>query len=63
VLGYSVVGGLSVAVVAAVTAVAAGAILAMVADTMIPEAFQDTPLAIGLVTVSGFLVSFALSHA
>ncbi|OEJ23723.1 ZIP family zinc transporter [Streptomyces agglomeratus] len=63
VIGYSVVGGLPTAVVAAVTAVAAGAILAMIADTMIPEAFEDAHLAIGLITVSGFLVSFALSHA
>ncbi|KAA0921536.1 MULTISPECIES: ZIP family metal transporter [Streptomyces] len=62
VLGYTVVGGFSPAVIAAVTAVAAGAILAMVADTMIPEAFEEAHLAIGLVTVSGFLVSFALSH-
>ncbi|MDX3098002.1 ZIP family zinc transporter [Streptomyces sp. ME19-03-3] len=63
VLGYTVVGAFSPAVIAAVTAVAAGAILAMIADTMIPEAFEDAHLAIGLVTVSGFLVSFALSHA
>ncbi|MBT2394931.1 ZIP family metal transporter [Streptomyces sp. ISL-100] len=63
VVGYAVVGGLPTAVVAAVTAVAAGAILAMIADTMIPEAFEDAHLAIGLITVSGFLVSFALSHA
>ncbi|MFJ3445396.1 ZIP family metal transporter [Streptomyces sp. NPDC086081] len=63
VLGYAVVGGFSTAVIAAVTAVAAGAILAMIAATMIPEAFQEAHLAIGLVTVSGFLVSFALSHA
>ncbi|MER8220594.1 ZIP family zinc transporter [Streptomyces sp. NPDC094143] len=63
VLGYAVVGGFSTAVIAAVTAVAAGAILAMIADTMIPEAFQEAHLAIGLVTVGGFLVSFALSHA
>ncbi|MEU5541444.1 ZIP family zinc transporter [Streptomyces sioyaensis] len=62
VLGYAVVGDFGTAVVAAVTAVAAGAILAMIADTMIPEAFQEAHLAIGLVTVSGFLVSFALSH-
>ncbi|MET7271304.1 MULTISPECIES: ZIP family metal transporter [Streptomyces] len=62
VLGYTVVGAFSPAVIAAVTAVAAGAILAMIADTMIPEAFEDAHLAIGLVTVSGFLVSFALSH-
>ncbi len=63
VLGYTVVGSFSPAVIAAVTAVAAGAILAMIADTMIPEAFDDAHLAIGLITVSGFLVSFALSHA
>ncbi|MFG2894102.1 ZIP family metal transporter [Streptomyces sp. NPDC048248] len=62
VLGYAVVGGMPAPVVASVTAVAAGAILAMVADTMIPEAFEDAHLAIGLITVSGFLVSFALSH-
>lgn len=62
VVGYTVVGGFSPAVVAAVTAVAAGAVLAMVADTMIPEAFQETRLAIGLITVVGFLVSFGLSH-
>ncbi|MCX5264628.1 ZIP family metal transporter [Streptomyces sp. NBC_00199] len=62
VLGYTVVGAFSPAVIAAVTAVAAGAILAMIADTMIPEAFEDAHLAIGLITVSGFLVSFALSH-
>ncbi|MFI6107529.1 ZIP family metal transporter [Streptomyces sp. NPDC051310] len=63
VLGYTVVGAFSPAVIAAVTAVAAGAILAMIADTMIPEAFKDAHLFIGLITVSGFLVSFALSHA
>ncbi|MFF5897934.1 ZIP family metal transporter [Streptomyces argenteolus] len=62
VLGYSAVGGLSPAVIAAVTALAAGAILAMIADTMIPEAFENAHLAIGLITVSGFLVSFSLSH-
>ncbi|GGR75999.1 hypothetical protein GCM10010269_13940 [Streptomyces humidus] len=62
VLGYTVVGSFSPAVIAAVTAVAAGAILAMIADTMIPEAFNDAHLAIGLITVCGFLVSFALSH-
>ncbi|MFF4780248.1 ZIP family metal transporter [Streptomyces griseorubiginosus] len=63
VLGYTVVGAFSPAVVAAVTAVAAGAILAMIADPMIPEAFEDAHLAIGLITVCGFLLSFALSHA
>lgn len=63
VLGYSVVGGFSPSAIAVVTAVAAGAILAMIADTMIPEAFEEAHLAIGVITVSGFLVSFALSHS
>ncbi|MDT0268447.1 ZIP family zinc transporter [Streptomyces sp. DSM 44915] len=62
-LGYAVLGGLSDAVIAAATAAAAGAILAMVADTMVPEAFADARLASGLVLVCGFLVSFGLSHA
>ncbi|WP_182084255.1 ZIP family zinc transporter [Aureimonas sp. ME7] len=46
---------------AAVNAVAAGAILAMIVDTMIPEAFADTHDFAGLVTVAGFLAAFVLS--
>lgn len=63
VLGYTVVGRFSPVVMAAVTAVAAGAIITMIADTMIPEAFEDAHLTIGLITVSGFLLSFTFSHA
>ncbi len=48
-------------VVAATTAVAAGGILAMLVDTMIPEAFEETHDYAGLVTVLGFLAAFALS--
>ncbi|GLZ02130.1 ZIP family zinc transporter [Actinoplanes sp. NBRC 103695] len=61
--GYSLLGGAPAAVLAGITALAGGAILAMVADTMIPEAFENAHLLIGLVTVAGFLVAFALSHA
>ena len=43
-------------------AVAAGAILAMVIDTMIPEAVADTHEAAGAIAALGFLVAFALSH-
>lgn len=46
---------------AGTTAVAAGAILAMLADTMIPEAFEHAHDASGLITVAGFLASFMLS--
>lgn len=48
-------------VVAATTAVAAGAILAMLVDTMIPEAFEEAHNFAGLITVAGFLASFILS--
>jgi ZIP family zinc transporter len=48
-------------VIAATTAVAAGAILAMLADTMVPEAFEHTHDATGLITVLGFLAAFMLS--
>jgi zinc transporter, ZIP family len=57
-----VLGGASGAVLAAITALAGGAILAMVADTMIPEAFENAHLWIGLITVVGFLTAFALSR-
>jgi ZIP family zinc transporter len=63
VAGYTLLGGAPAAALAAVTALAAGAILAMVADTMIPEAFENAHLLVGLVTVAGFLIAFALSHA
>ena len=46
---------------AATTAVAAGAILTMLVDTMIPEAFSEAHELAGLLTVLGFLVAFALS--
>ncbi|GHB55440.1 hypothetical protein GCM10010347_26750 [Streptomyces cirratus] len=61
--GYTLLGSASPSVLAAITAVAAGAILAMIADTMIPEAFEQAHLLTGLTTVLGFLVAFVVSHA
>lgn len=46
--------------VAFTTAIAAGAILSMITDTMIPEAFEEAHIATGLVTALGFLTAFAL---
>ncbi|UYZ57542.1 ZIP family metal transporter [Hymenobacter latericus] len=60
-LGYAVFSQFSPDVVAATTAVAAGAVLAMIADTMIPEAFEVTHNFTGLITVLGFLAAFFLS--
>ncbi|WP_460905226.1 ZIP family metal transporter [Spirosoma areae] len=60
-LGYSLFQNYSNSVIAATTALAAGAILAMLVDTMIPEAFSETREFAGLLTVIGFLVAFVLS--
>jgi zinc transporter, ZIP family len=45
-----------------IEAFAAGAILAMLADTMMPEAFKEGGFATGLVTVLGFIVAFVASR-
>jgi zinc transporter, ZIP family len=60
-LGFAVFRGFSPGVIAATTALAAGAILSMLVDTTIPEAFQETHDYAGLITVAGFLIAFALS--
>ena len=60
--GYAVFRHFSNNVIAATTAVAAGAILAMLSDTMIPEAFDEAHDFAGLVTVAGFLAAFWLSN-
>lgn len=49
--------------IAAVTAVAAGAILAMLVDTMIPEATEATHDYSGLIAVAGFLAAFVLTKS
>ena len=61
-LGNLLMAGASPAAIAFVTAIAAGAILAMLADTMIPEAFETAHNYAGLITVLGFLVAFVLSR-
>jgi ZIP family zinc transporter len=60
-LGYSVFSHFSSEVIAATTAVAAGAILAMLADTMVPEAFEEAHDYAGVITVVGFLIAFVLT--
>jgi ZIP family zinc transporter len=61
VAGYAIFSGLSEEIIAATTAVAAGAILSMLADTMMPEAFEQAHDWAGLITVAGFLSAFVLS--
>ncbi len=60
-IGYTVFQHFSDGVIAATTAVAAGAILAMLVDTMIPEAFEEAHDFAGMITVLGFLAAFALT--
>jgi zinc transporter, ZIP family len=60
-IGYAVFQHFSADIVAGTTAVAAGAILAMLADTMMPEAFETAHDLAGLITVAGFLAAFILS--
>jgi zinc transporter, ZIP family len=62
-VGYLALGEASPETVAAITAVAAGAILTMIADTMIPEAFESTRTWTGVITTLGFLTAFAIEFA
>ncbi|QJY47543.1 ZIP family metal transporter [Pseudonocardia broussonetiae] len=62
-IGYLALDGVSPAVIATITAVAAGAVLAMVADTMIPEAFERTHVLTGLITAVGFLTALVVHLA
>ncbi|QRK11242.1 hypothetical protein JQX13_14890 [Archangium violaceum] len=48
--------------IAGTLAVAAGAILAMISDTMIPEAVEGSHGLTGLITVLGFLAAFFLGQ-
>ncbi|WP_028645556.1 ZIP family metal transporter [Nocardioides sp. URHA0020] len=62
-IGCLLLQGASAGAIALITAVAAGAILAMITDTMIPEAFEKTHLYAGLLATVGFLCAFAISRA
>ncbi|MFV0633194.1 ZIP family metal transporter [Demequina sp.] len=50
------------AVLAVVVSIAAGALLAMVCNAMIPEAFEDDHWATGLIATAGFLVAFVMNE-
>ncbi|WP_435165954.1 ZIP family metal transporter [Falsirhodobacter sp. 1013] len=60
--GAALLGGASPWTLAAVNALAAGALLTMIADTMIPEAVEGERGETGLLVMIGFLVAFALSQ-
>jgi ZIP family zinc transporter len=60
-VGYATLGGASPNLLGGIQAFAAGAILTMLADTMMPEAFEEGGSLVGLVTVLGFALAFLLS--
>jgi ZIP family zinc transporter len=62
-VGAALLQNASEGTIAVITAAAAGAILAMLADTMIPEAFEQAHLLTGLITTFGFLIAFAIDRA
>jgi zinc transporter, ZIP family len=59
-LGYTLFQDASATVVAFVLAFAAGAILTMLADTMMPEAYEHGGKLVGVVTTLGFVVAFSI---
>ena len=61
-LGYLFLAGASGNLIAAIQAFAAGAILTMLASTMMPEAYEDGGPVVGVVTTVGFLLAFVLSR-
>jgi ZIP family zinc transporter len=61
-LGAALLGGASAQVLAIVNATAAGALLTMVVDTMIPEAVAGDHKGAGLLAVLGLLVAFTLTN-
>lgn len=59
--GYSIFNYLPPDANAATLALASGALLTMIADTMLPEAFMETHEYTGLIMALGFLLSFILT--
>jgi zinc transporter, ZIP family len=60
--GYLFLAGASGEMVAVIQSFAAGAILTMLASTMLPEAYEEGGAVVGVVTTVGFLAAFMLSH-
>jgi ZIP family zinc transporter len=58
--GYSIFQDAPAEVVSFVLTFAAGAILTMLADTMIPEAYENGGKLVGIVTTLGFAVAFTI---
>jgi ZIP family zinc transporter len=62
VLSYVFLPDVSPRIIGVIEAFAAGAILAMLADSMMPEAYAEGGFTVGLFTVLGFLVAFVVAR-
>lgn len=60
--GYFFLDGASDAIMAAIAAFAGGGIIAMIASTMMPEAYEDSGPVTGLITALGLLASIMLNY-
>lgn len=60
-LGYGLLEAASPTIGAVIQAFAAGALLTMIADTMAPEAFEDSGPLSGILTTLGFIVALTIS--
>ncbi|MDQ3873357.1 MAG: ZIP family zinc transporter [Thermoproteota archaeon] len=61
-IGFSVLANVNKDIVAIALSYASGAILVMLAESMIPEAFEEGGSKIGLATMAGFAVAFVLGR-
>ena len=62
-IGHAALGGATAGLQASIKAFAAGALLALLAKTMIPEAFDKAQSYIGLITASGFFAALVIARA
>jgi ZIP family zinc transporter len=59
--GYGLLAGAPPVIAATIQAFSAGAVLTMLADTMMPEAFDEAGAAVGLATVLGYAIGALLT--
>jgi ZIP family zinc transporter len=61
-IGFSVLANVNKYIVSIALSYASGAILVMLAESMIPEAFEEGGSKIGLAAMAGFVVAFVLGR-
>jgi len=61
-LGYLWLAQASGILIGSILAFAAGAVLTMLASTMLPEAYESEGNLVGMISAMGFLAAFLLSH-